>query len=364
MTVTDTTAMKGYTQAIADLPAEAFLGSLVYFTISAADVDLSKARRDLEDAGLDVSLLKSELRPRDAFAKTSRKLGRRFKPVNSVKSELKVVDTGEDAGQAYRQLILQRVRMVSGEKRVVFYEKVAELTLDKGERKDGEYINDGVQVRRTTTRYLHDTAEDGTPTSTPYEIDLTAEEDEWLTEGLASFADDYDHLLHYLDSHAVRTFVREYIYRLRGICVKESGGLYFVKQDKVAEAAKLATWVKAIGSEFHTLPLLNLGEQRDMILQAFEEEAIADVGKMMTEVKKILLDPDRKIEEKTYEGYIHKMIDLTSKVKEYDNMLGSRAARAEMEIEIFKAQVEKLGGRIKSASTMRMQTIPSVGVAP
>lgn len=353
MTVTDTTTMRDYAQAIANLPEAAYLGSLVYFTISRADVELDKAKRDLGDVGLDTTLLKKELQPRHAFAKACRRFARKFKAADDVRSELLVRPAGDDDAQAYAQLILERVRMVKGEKRKIFFEKVGELTFTKGHRENGEVVGDGVDSRRTTGHLDRK--------------DLTEEENDWLTERLALFAYDYDHLLNYMDSHAVRTFVREYIYRLRGTCVKESGGLYFVKQDQMEEVRKLAVWVDAIGSEFRTVELLNVADKREMIAQALEEETIGEVNRMMVEVAGILQNPDRKIEESTYEGYMHKAVDLSSKIQEYDNMLGQRATRAELEIGIFQQQVLALAARIKSSSTMQARTVPTtnaVGVSP
>jgi hypothetical protein len=334
--VTDTAALVNYTDAIDNLPDEAFLGSLLYFSISNADVNLRNAHRDLAAAGLSTDTLRKNLRPVDAFRKATKRFEKKLKPVDGVRSELMVRPVGEDGEQAYRHLILERAVVQAGRKRRVFYEKVGEITFTRGVKKDGEYEGHGVECRRTTN-HLGEA--------------LTVEEDQWLTEQLATFEDHYDHLLNYMDSHAVRTFVREYIYNLSGTCVKESGGLYFVKQDHVDEINRLAEWVRSVGSEFHALPLLNLVEQKDMILEAFEEETIKDVERLMGEVGKILSDPDRKIEEKTFDAYADKAAGLTAKVQEYHAMLGTRADRAAAEITIFGQQVMSLSTRIRESKT-------------
>jgi hypothetical protein len=283
------------------------------------------------------------LRPVDAFRKSSRRFGKKFRLEKGVRSEIMVRPVGEDGEQAYRHLVLERVVTEKGRKRRVFYEKVGELTFTRGRKVEGEYVGDGVESRRTTA-HLSD--------------DLTAAEDQWLTEQLATFEDNYDHLCRYMDSHAVRTFVREYIYNLSGVCVKESGGLYFIKQEHAEEVQKLAAWVRSVGSEFHTLPLLNLVDQREMILEALETDTIAEVGRLGNEITKILNDPDRKIEEKTYEAYAMQAAELAAKVKDYDNMLGSKAQRATIELEMFGQQIMTLGTRIRQSSTTRARTSP------
>lgn len=340
--MSNTAVMRNYTEAIKDLPEEAYLGSLLFFSISQADVNLSNARRDLTAAGLSTDTLRKNLRPVDAFRKSTKEFAKKFPEHNGVRSELLVRPVGEDGEQAYRHLILERAVVQAGKKRRVFYEKVGEVTFTRGIKKDGEYTGHGVEVRRTTA-HLPDA--------------LTTAEDQWLTERLLTFEDRYHHLLNYMDSHAVRTFVREYIYDLGGTCVKESGGLYFIKQVHADEVDKLAAWVKSIGSEFHTVPLLNLGEQRAMILEAFEEESIKEVERLMGEVAKILSDPSRKIEEKTFEAYADKAAELNAKVKDYNALLGTRAERAAGEISIYAQQVMTLAGRIRDSKTTKAKVV-------
>jgi hypothetical protein len=129
--------------------------------------------------------------------------------------------------------------------------------------------------------------------------------------------------------------------------VKESGGLYFVKQTHADEVAKLSTWVKSIGSQFHHLPLLNLADQRAMILEAFEDEAVTEIERLMTEVAEILKDPTRVIEEKTFDGYAIKAAELKKKMSEYTDVLGARSERAALEISTYTKQVFKLADRVK-----------------
>lgn len=334
--MTSTTSMASYTDAITNLPTEAFLGSLLWFSISEADVNLDTARQELANNNLATDTLRDNLRPVDAFKKSTREFGVKFKEVNGVKSELMVRPVGEDGEFSHRHLILERAVVKAGQKRRVFYEKVGEIVFTRGVKKKGEYSGYGVEARRTTSNL-----------SSP----LTPEEDTWLTEHLDSFEDRFDHFLTHLDSHAVRTYVREYIKNLSGTLVKESGSLYFVKQDHVEEVERLSKWVQSIGSQFHFLPLLNIAEQRQMILEAFEDETLKETERLMGEVGKILADPSRQIEEKTFDAYGLRAAELTSKVNEYNSMLGARADRAQAEIQLFASQVITLAGRIRESKT-------------
>ena len=332
MTTTNPAAVDKYAKAIENLPEEAFLGSLLYFSISQADVHLERARAALEQAGLDTSHLRKNLRPIDAFRKATKAFSKKFQGDDDVRTEFLVRPVGDDNERIYVHLILERFAVRSGKKRRLFYEKVGELTLNRGVKKDGEYSGHSVESRRLTASL---------------ESPLTTQEDQWLTERLAVFADDFEHRLTHMDSHAVRTFVRESIYGLSGCCVKESGGLYFIKQEHAGTVADLQTWVQNIGSEFHALPLLNLADQREMIMEAFEEEALGEIDRLMGEVADILKDTDRKIEPKTFNGYLEEADRLRNKIKEYDDMLDSRSLRATAQLGIYSKQVMSLTSRVK-----------------
>lgn len=338
-TTTSNTVMSGYTDAIRSLPPEAFLGQLLYFTITQADVNLTGARDELTKLGLSTSTLRKNLRPVDAFNKAAREFAHKFKPEDGVRAEIMVRPVGADGEQVHRHIILERTVVQAGKRRRIAYDKIGELVFTRGFKKAGEYGGYSVHARQTT---------DAIGTA------LSRDEEGWLTSRLETFQSRFDHLLHYMDSHAVRTFVREYVYNLSGTCVRESGGLYFVKQDKAAEVAKLASWVRSIGSEFHALPLLNLTDQREMILQAFEDETVAEVERLMTEVSKILIDQDRTIEAKTFDAYGVRAAELVAKVNEYNTMLGARADRASVEIDLYTQQVMQLAGRIRETKKVQV----------
>lgn len=336
-----TQVMANYTDAIASLPQEAFLGSLLFFSISQADVNLEQAREDLTAAGLKTDTLRANLRPHHAFQKASREFAKKFQPEDGARAELMVRPVGDDADQAYVHLVLERIQATGGQKRRIFYEKVGELIFTKGKRQKGkkgekdENVGHGVEVRRVGNL------------PTP----LTETEDAWLTDHLEEFEGRYRHLLHHLDTHAVRTFVREYIYNLSGTCVKESGGLYFIKQKHADEISRLAEWVRSVGSEFKTVPLLNLTEQRAMIMEAFEDEIVREVNRLGAEVAKIL-SSGRQIEERTFDNYAIKVAELREKVGEYNEVLGARADRALIEITTYAKQCQALIERIKMPDTI------------
>lgn len=323
--------MNAYTDVVQNLPDEAFLGSLLWFSISKADVNLEDARTALTTAGLSTDTLRKNLRPVDAFKKASKEVAHKFPVRDGVRSEVLVRPVGEDGETSHRHVILERAEMKAGKRRRLVYEKVGEIVFTRGTKKKGVYEGYSVDVRKTIN------------------VNLTPAEQEHLDRVLdqAAFEARFDHLLNYMDSHAVRTFVREYIYDLGGTLVKETGGLYFVSQSHADEIKKLWDWVNSIGSQFHVLPILDLKEQREMLIEAFENETVQEVERLIGEIGKILSDPNRTIEPKTFDMYGEKAAVLTKRVDEYNQMLGARADRADIEVKGFVQQVLTLSGRIR-----------------
>ena len=325
-------ALSGYTDAITSLPEDAFLGSLLFFTITNADVNLTEATKELQSLGLSLATLRKRIRPVDAFNKATREFAHKFKVRDGVKAEIMVRPVGADGEQVHRHIVLERTVVQEGKRRRIAYDKIGEMVFNRGELKNGEYSGYSVAAKQTTELL-------GTP--------LNDEEEGFLVSRLETLQSRFDHLVHYMDSHAVRTFVRGYIYNLSGILVRESGGLYFVRQSHAEEIAKLQTWVQSIGSDFHSLPLLNLVGQREMIMEAFEEDTIGEVGRLMGELNKILSEKNRTIDPTTFEAYSRRAIELSKKVEQYNDTLGARADRAEIEIQIYKQQVLQLSNHIR-----------------
>lgn len=329
---TNTSVLTDYAEAISGLPEEAYLGSLLYFTIANADVNLNDAREELVAQGLSVDTLRKGLRPVDAFNKTAREFAHKFRPRDGIRSEFMVRAVGSDGEQVHRHIVLERAVVEAGKKRRISYDKVGELIFTRGDLKDGEYSGYSVESRQTTAML-------GLP--------MNQDEEGWLVSRLETLQSRFDHLVHYMDSHAVRSFVRGYIYQLDGVCVRESGGIYFTKQDHHAELNLLGNWVRSIGSTFHALPLLNVAEQREMILEALEDDVLGEVETLIGQVSDILKDRDRQIEQKTYDAHLKHIEDLGAKVQEYNAMLGAKAERAALEIEIYAQQAEALAKRVK-----------------
>ena len=321
-----------YNQAAASVPEDALLGSLVWYTLSEVDIPYERARKELEDRGLDTALLKP-IRPIDAYRLATQELKHSFPAVDGVKLNIMVRNVGHDSETAYRQIVCERVSTKKGQRRKLIYDPSAELIYHRGTRdKDGNISGDRVEVIKRTPPGL--------------EREMTTEQRAWLDERLDALPGRFQHLRTHLGNHKVRNFVREYLYSLGAVAVRESGGVYFVRQSRNDELEKLGGWIHSIGSAFHSTPLLDLVNQREMLARAFEEEAIKEVERLSGEIDKILSDSGRKVREKTFDDYALRAAELTSKAKEYADMLDIRSEIAHKRIEQFKQKTMNLVDRI------------------
>lgn len=336
-----------YQDAIANLPPEAFLGSLLWFTISQADVNLTQARTDLQALGLDDALLRKGFRPVDAFRKATNEIEHKFAPENNQRANFLVRQVGQDSGQSHRHVVLERAEYGTGHKRRLAYDTVAEIVFTRGTKKNGTYSGYQVQAKRVGLL-----------------VDLNPEEEAWLTHRLDNLLPRFHHLMEHMDSHAVRSFVRDYIYSLQGILAKESGGLYFVRQEHADTIANLGKWVQSVGSSFHSLPLLNMADQRQMIMQALEDETVKEVERLMDDIATILKDPNRTITDATFDQFTQSATDMQQRLADYYKTLGQRSDRAAMDVDVFTQQLFKLASHCRgdlagSAGDERLEGWPA-----
>lgn len=342
-----------YTKAAEELPAEYFLGRLVMFTISQADVELEQARQDMDDLGLQTNTLRKRLRHIDAFKKATNEVSVKFTRPNGSHHAFLVRRVGrDDADSARRHIVLERAIHEQGKRRHLVYDEVAEIIYDRGVRqKDGSIADDSITV---AVRDLTVTAG----------YDLSEEERAWLEQHVGYAVDGreigdnlrsrFDYLRTHMDSHAVRTAVRDYIVdNLAGILVKENGGLYFVAEKHADELTKLKQWVADVGSKMHTVPLLNILDQREMLIDAYENEMLDRVTSLTAEIDKILADGNRTITQDTFDEYVLQTSLLLAQTDDYADLLDNKLDTARVTLDSFKFKALSLASRVKVPKKMR-----------
>jgi hypothetical protein len=337
-TVTD------YSAAAAALPNEYFLGQIISFTITEADIDLDQMRDELTTRNLKTTTLKKRLRPIDAFKKACNDVATKFSRDGQEQHSLLVRPVGQDAAESHRHVIFERAVFKAGSKRRVEHETIWKLRYNRGERlRDGTVLNDFLEVEEQFST-----------------VDLSAEETAWIAAmigGGDALKARFAHYSTHLDSHGVRSFVREYLKMLGAVNVKfqgggGGGGLYFVAQQHVDELRDLAEFVRSIGSMMRLIPLLDIVDQRDMLAEAFIADTMDEIATLDVEISKILAVESRTITDATYDEFVAKAVRLMDKRDEYNKLLDRSLDTADMQLKIFKNRVLTLAARVRQPKSL------------
>ena len=340
-----TSTVTDYAAAAAALPDEYFLGQIVSFTICEQDIELEAARDLLTTHNLRTDTMRKRLRPIDAFKKAANEIAVKFdRDTMGEQHSLLVRPVGQDSAESHRHIVFERAIFKTGQRRRVEHETIWKLMYDRGKRlKDGTIVDDSIYVEQQ---------------GTIGGVTLTAEEQAWVDDKIgpdgSKLRERFDHWRTHLDSHAMRTFVREYIVDLLGgISIKgNSGGQYFVQQKHAAELRDLMAFTKEIGSRMHTIPLLDIVEQREMLAEAFINETMDEIRAEMVELNKIMANPTRTITEATYDEKVAKAATLLAKHAEYSGLLDHTLEVADTEIQFYKTQALSLFNRVKKPKSL------------
>jgi hypothetical protein len=352
-----------YSTAAATLPQEMFLGQLVCFTITEADVLLEAVRTEVEARNLSTETLRKRLRPIDAFKKATNEIGEKFPRDGDEQHTILVRQVGADSDTSHRHVVWERAIFKAGQRRRLEYQPLATIVYDRGVRKGDVVENDHVTVNSARPVGL--------------QVPKFIEEHLEKTLGLGDSAQGIDagavlrerfsHWCTHLDSHAVRTFVREYLTdRLGAVQVKDNGGFYFVAQKHIDELRDLKAFVAALpkpksgrkGSIMRLVELLDIVDQREFIAESFLQDTEEQVRVLQVEIKKILDDPTRTITEATYDEMLDRALKLISKQKDYQTLLGDHLDTSTLTVDILKQMIlgPQFSGRIKKPKSMSRST--------
>jgi hypothetical protein len=317
------------------LPDDVWLGQLVAYSISEADVEIESMRSELFARNLRAGILKDRIRPVDAFKRAAKELEKKFKRGSGSARSIMIRSVGEDPDASYRHVVLETAKFGAGNKRQLYYDTLAELTYNRGDRKRGGVIvNDSISINVT---------QDG--------VTLLPEEVAWLNEHLGDdgekLRERFEHWKTHMDTNSIRTYVRTYLDALGAVAVKKHGGLYFVPQKHAKELEDLASFIKSIGSEMHAVPLVNIVNQKTMVLEALQDDVTARVSNLTVKMNEILSSPSRQISGKTYDALIDEGSNILTMVNEYEGILEENLETTKLAVKFATGQLMNLGSRIR-----------------
>lgn len=342
MTITE---LSDYRDRLAGLPAEHFIGSILWYSIAGADVYVDGKRtkvpvritRDqleawFRDLGLDLQFLPPPILKVDAFRKASSEAKRTYMLPSGLEAELYV-----DEVDSNPEFVLRHVmRKVRDPKQPVDDDKLttefmATLKFFRGGRSN--------QGKRSTGDHYK---------SRP-RPNLSSLDSEHVESMLTQIEDRYTDLSANLNEDKIRGVIRNYLAHLNAIGVKPSGAVYFVHNTRQDTLDALEELVQRIGQgcTLDQMPLVDTQKSRGMLTEAFQTEVEDDVRLLLVKVAEV---NDKvkggKIKPDVYTDLNARYQSVVSRCEEYTQVLGLAQGRAASALELALDGIASLATRI------------------
>lgn len=305
-----------------------FMGTLVWYYVPA---DAEVKTRDWVAAvtGTEVeSMVPLKTRPVDAFKRAIAKIGKVGKVSLKVSDEMcsfkfMTRDSGKDADFVYRELVVERLGANK-----LSYGPVVKFKFVRSTNKMDHTVDDDVY--------------NTIPTEVQAEIN-TRIDDAYSKYKVELFV---------LGPMKIRGLLQRQIEEVMyGIPCKPGAGLYFVFDTHLAEVEALGKVVDKLanhGVTFHTMPVPNVSNQRDMIIRAFETDTISECDRLMHQMTDTLKGKTgEKITVSVATRYAQEYATLAGRLAEYSDILEMKFEEQGNRLVLMNAQVIKMAQSIE-----------------
>lgn len=290
-----------YLADAASLDQDSFLGALLWFTITKkSKVTREELVRRFTALGLDDRFVPNPIRPVDAFKKaTGPESGEcHYRLADGHEAKAFVRHVTQDRDTITRHLIRERI---DARGRHLDYEHVGDLIFYKAAK--------GAPGTERVRYALHDgRLQDG--------------ERPALEKVITEINDNFETYKNFLYDQPLRVMVRQYILALNAVSVRPSGGMYFVHKTRWDTLRKISDLVEGLhdGCTFTISPLADLPNLRDMVIEAFQEEAENSVTELVTEIEE-KRKAGTKITSDLLDRYSKAVKDIQTKAEEHSRIL-------------------------------------------
>lgn len=164
-----------------------------------------------------------------------------------------------------------------------------------------------------------------------------------VTSILADIENDWRDRVVYLHANAIRGVINRILSDCSTIRVRRSGGVFFSPEEYKDRVNTLAELLNDLDGEchMHAIPLVDTESEREMLLAAFENEAVKEIERSMDEMA-ALLKSGKKITVHQASQYVEKHKRLTDQALEYSELLDDQLSRSTTGLEMFKKQVNQM----------------------
>ena len=165
----------------------------------------------------------------------------------------------------------------------------------------------------------------------------------------------FNYWRHAIGSASVRYFIRGILDRWHAISVRQSGGVYYLLPGHRSDLGALSAFLEAVTTrptsvgraEITVVPQVSDEHQQALIQNAYEDEAVGEVERMIAEVTDLLKDKERKIsQDKAYDA-MERYQRMTGKAVEFRDGLGAKVDHVQAALEVLQNMMPALMERVK-----------------
>lgn len=362
MTVATVHDLSEYRQRLAGLPAESFVGSLVWYSIT-GNVEYGSDKKRIQvpvrimhdqleawfqELGLDTKFLPPTIKQVDAFRRASSAARSEWEIGDGKHGRLRVEEIDVQDEYVLRH-VMRDITDSRGQIQVSAH--VGSLQFFRGARTAAGKRPTAQKLNPSILHTLREVGLDGKETGRTFPLDRDDRRrvDTFIKDIEQKFTD----MSATLHSDRIRAMIRDYVVSLNAIQCKQGGGVYFVHVSKQDVLDKLEALVHRIGQgcQFHQVPLVDNDYQRDMLTEAFQSEVEDECYNLLKEIaelnEKSKTTKKGKVSPARYATLKARYDEIVMRSEEYTQILGlaqgRSAAALEMALDGVIDMTERIG---------------------
>jgi hypothetical protein len=297
------------------LPKHLTLGYIAWYTITNPRVTHEQMVDLVTDLGLDTYILPNPPRRGDAFKRACRYSEQTGLNIlgSDHKANILIRSVANTAAEVERHMVLE---IVDAEGRHLEYIDAAHLKFDRANNKLH------VMKRQLETSY-----------------------DSMVMKAINIFQQNFEDAAKYIDAQVIRRMIRDQLSRIGAIGVRRQGSVYFypAKHESIGLALEKFCTHMGAGSDFHSLPLVDTKKQREMVVNAFEEEVHERAVQIMTELEQYR-HSEKKITIRAWSEYRQELARLQDNATAYKALVDNELTKAEVELTGLQGSLENFLG--------------------
>ena len=333
--------IRDYADRLAGLPQNLFVGSLLWFEMT-EDGGSSKVRVTREtleswfmELGINTRFLPEPINKVNAYRRASSNAikGRKYQLSPEESAELHVVEVKADTNEVVRQ-IQRRVRNSRTER--VYEHTVGTIRFHKGPRQNrGGRRRSAERISMNVLDHIIELNLEGKRTGRT--APMTDLDRRHVTDALNDFEVQFDDLAVNYNADHVRKVLREILKHANAIQIRPA--VYFIHTNRQHVVDQLNALIPRFGSGcgFHQLPLLDTYDQREMLVNAFQEQVQAEVDALLGDIAKCNEEAKtagRQPSSQAYQTLYGTFSDIQERAMEYTRLLNLTQEKAGAALEL------------------------------